>query len=91
MTIFPILMRKDDIISLKEAVYRSGKCERTLRSWVKDFGIGRQSSSSAPIEISAPALEMVLHGDSEALELLRSGNRLHSRVKRHFEHLGIVA
>ncbi|MHC2457689.1 hypothetical protein ACVMIX_004330 [Rhizobium leguminosarum] len=86
---WPILMRRGDIITLKEAVHRTGKSDRTLRSWCKLFGISRQANGGAPIEISAPALEMVMHGDMEALELLRSGNRHHPRVRRFFDHLGL--
>jgi hypothetical protein len=86
---FPILMHRSEVTSLKEAAYRTGKSEKTLKSWCRQFGIGRQSSSGAPIEISAPALEMVLHGDTSALELLRDGDRHHPRVKRYFDHLGI--
>ncbi|MGO6898748.1 hypothetical protein ACCT15_35630 [Rhizobium ruizarguesonis] len=86
---WPILMHRSDIITLKEAVHRTGKSDRTLRSWCKLFGISRQASSGAPIEISAPALEMVMHGDMEALELLRRGDRHHPRVRRFFEHLGL--
>jgi hypothetical protein len=84
-------MRRTDIISLKEAVYRTGKSEKTLRNWCRDFAIGRQTCPSAPIEVSAPALEMVIHGDFEALALLREGNRQHDAVRRYFDHLGIVA
>lgn len=85
----PILMRKDEIINLKTAVYETGRSEKTIRGWCKDFGIGVQPCAGAPLEISAPALEMVRHGDFVALELLRQGNRHHPRVKRIFEHIGI--
>ncbi|WEZ83526.1 hypothetical protein P6U16_01320 [Rhizobium sp. 32-5/1] len=85
----PILMRKDDIILMKRAEDHSGRTDKTIRGWCKQFGIGRQSCPGAPIEISAPALEMVLEGDIVALELLRVGNRTHPRVKRYFDHLGI--
>jgi hypothetical protein len=57
--------------------------------WCKEFGIGRQAKPGAPLDISAPALEMVIHGDVAALELLREGKRIHPRVKRYFDHLGI--
>lgn len=89
-TNLPILMRKCDIIGLKLAVHRSGKSGRTIRNWCRVHGIGRQSSPGAPLEVSAPALEMVLHGDMEALELLRGGNRDHLRVRHYFDHLGIA-
>ena len=79
-SVLPILMHRSDIITLKEAIYRTGKSDRTLRNWCKQFGIGRQTSPGAPLEISAPGLEMVLHGDFDALELLREGNRRDRRA-----------
>ncbi|WP_245509783.1 hypothetical protein [Rhizobium leguminosarum] len=91
LTPAPILMRRSDIIALKTAVDRSGKSDRTIRNWCRFFGIGRQSSPGAPLEISAPALEMVLHGDLEALEMLRAGDRSGHQVRRYFDHLGLPA
>lgn len=85
----PILMRPDDVVLMKRAVDITGKDERTLRNWNKRYRIARQSSKSAPVEFSAPALVMVLHGDVAALELLREGKRSHPRVRRYFDHLGI--
>jgi hypothetical protein len=87
--LWPILMRPDDIVLMKRAVDLTGKDERTLRNWNKRFRVGRQSSRSAPIEFSAPALIMLLHGDMFALEELRKGNRTHTRVARYFDFLGI--
>lgn len=87
---WPILMKAQDVIPLKTAALETGKSDKTLRAWVRDFGIGRQSGPSAPIEISHPALEMVLHGDMAALELLRVGDRSSPRVVRFFRHLGIA-
>ncbi|TKV76740.1 hypothetical protein [Rhizobium sp. AU243] len=85
----PILMRKDEIINLKVAVHVTGRSEKTIRGWCKEFGIGAQPCAGSPLEISAPALEMVKHGDVRALELLRQGQRNHPRVKRVFDFLGI--
>ena len=85
----PILMRKDEIINLKTAVHVTGRSEKTIRNWCKEFGLGVQPCPGAPLEISAPALEMVRHGDVAALELLREGKRSHPRVRRIFEHLGL--
>jgi len=90
MTPLPILMRPDDIVLMKRAVDLTGKDERTLRNWNKQYRVGRQSTKSAPIEFSAPALLMLLHGDRDALELLRAGNRTHPSVSRYFDHLGIA-
>jgi hypothetical protein len=88
--LLPILMRSDEIINLKTAIHSTGRDGRTLRGWCKEFGIGRQAKPGAPIEISAPALEMIIHGDIVALELLREGNRSHPRVRRYFDHIGLV-
>lgn len=85
----PILMRHDEIINLKMAVHVTGRSERTIRDWCRDFGIGVKACPGSPLQISAPALEMVKHGDFAALELLREGNRQHPRVKRIFDHLGL--
>lgn len=85
----PILMRRDEIINLKTAVYLTGRSEKTIRNWCKEFGIGVQPCPGAPLEISSLALEMVRHGDFTALELLREGKRHHPRVARFYDHLGI--
>lgn len=85
----PILMHRDEVICLKVAVYRTGRSDKTIRNWCKEFGIGVQPLPGAPLEISAPALEMVKHGDIATLELLREGKRDHPHVRRYFEHVGL--
>lgn len=85
----PILMRRDETINLKNAVHVTGRSEKTIRNWCHEFGIGVQACPGAPLEISAPALEMLRHGDMVALELLRQGKRDHARVRRYFDHLGL--
>lgn len=85
----PILMRRDEVINLKTAVFVTGRSEKTIRGWCRDFRIGVQPFAGSPLEISAPALEMVRHGDFVAVDLLRKGKRDHPRVKRFFEHLGL--
>nr|BAT30100.1 hypothetical protein [Aureimonas sp. AU22] len=85
----PVLMRPEEIISLKEAAYRTGKNEKTIRRWCKEDGIGRRSSLGAPWEISAVALEAKRYGDREALDLLREGHRDSPIVTRYFLSLGI--
>jgi hypothetical protein len=82
-------MRPDEVINLKTAVHRVRRDEKTIRSWCREFGIGRQSKPGAPLDISAPALEMVMHGDLVALELLRDGKRTDPRVSRYFDFLGL--
>ena len=86
----PILGPQIEWIRLKEALAYTGRSDRTLRSWCRDYGIGRQSSKGAPIEISLPALELVMAGDFEALEYLRAGNRSHPRVLRVLLYLGLA-
>lgn len=66
-----VLMRPDEVRDIKSAADYAGRDDRTIRRWAKHYGIGRQSGPGAPIEISLPALEMVLHGEWEALEKLR--------------------
>lgn len=85
----PILMRKDEVVNLKTAVHATGRSEKTIRGWCRQYGIGVQACAGAPLEISSPALEMVRHGDFAALELLRKGRRDHPRVARFYDHLGI--
>ena len=85
----PVLMRRDEVIALKRAVVHSGKSEATIRRWCKAHGIARQSGPAAPLEISLLALEMVLHADLEALELLRNGERSNPIVRRYVDHLGL--
>nr|BAT30569.1 hypothetical protein [Aureimonas sp. AU4] len=82
-------MRQDEIISLKEAAYRTGKNEKTIRRWCKQDGIGRRSAPGAPWEISATALEAKRYGDCEALELLRVGSRDSPVVERYLVSLGL--
>ena len=85
----PILMRPDEIINLKEAAHRARRTEKITAKLCKESRICRQAVPNAPLEISAPALEMVLHADAEALQLLRMGRREHPRVKMYFDHLGL--
>ena len=85
----PVLMRPDDVIGLKEAVYRTGKNEKTIRRWCQQDGIGRRTSAGAAWEISAIALEAKLYGDVEALDALRLGNFSAYGVRRYLEYLGL--
>lgn len=85
----PILMHRDEVIPLKRAMKHSGKSEPTIRRWCRAYGIARQASRNAPLEISILALEMVLHADFEALEVLRAGDRASPLVRRYVEHLGL--
>jgi len=87
--IFPVLMYLHEVIAMPEAVKRTGRTDKTLRLLCQRYGIARRCVSSRRWEISAPALEMVMQGDLEALELLRAGDRHAPRVRRYFNHLGL--
>ena len=87
----PVLMRRDEVLRIEMAVHHAQRSQKTIRKWCRDHGIGRQSGPNAPLEISHVALEMMLQGDHEALELLREGNRTHPSVKRFFDFLGLPA
>lgn len=86
----PVLMRDAEVISLKEAAYRSGRSEKTISRWCISDGIGRRSSPSAPWEISAIALEAKRYGDQPAIEALRRGEFEAVEVKRYVGLLGLV-
>lgn len=88
-SVVPVLMRPGEIISLKEAAYRTGRNEKTIRRWCKQDGIGRRSSPGAPWEISALALEAKRYGDQAALEGLRRGHFAASSVMRYALILGL--
>lgn len=85
----PVLMLASDVITVQRAAFRARRTEKTIRIWCREYGIARQSGKWSPLEISAPALEMVMHGDFETLEILRNGNRTHESVVRYFQHLGL--
>jgi hypothetical protein len=83
-------MRDAEVISLKEAAYRSGRSEKTISRWCVSDGIGRRSSPSAPWEISAVALEAKRYGDQAALDALRRGEFSANAVLRYVELLGLT-
>lgn len=85
----PILMRPDEVINLGRAAHMTGKSPDTLRRWHQKYRIARQAGPNAPLEFSAIAVEMVHHGDFEALELLRGGQRSDPAVQRYIEYLGL--
>lgn len=86
-----VFMRRSEVISLKEAVRRYGGSDKTIRKYCLEYGISSQPVPNAPLRISAPGLHMVMHGQWEALELLRSGDRTTPVVRRIFDDLGIPA
>ncbi len=85
----PVPMLPDEIIRIKEAAFRAGVCARTIRRWNQAHAIGRQSAPGAPLQISVVALEMVMEGDTAALERLRSNERTHPDVRRYIDRIGV--
>ena len=85
----PLLMTKDEAVPLKRAAEFAGVPVSRVRRWNGLHGIARQAAACGPLEVSLVGLSMVLHGDLEALELLRSGSRSDPRVRRHLDHLGL--
>ncbi|WP_246715947.1 hypothetical protein [Aurantimonas sp. DM33-3] len=85
----PVLMRRDEIISLARASAYARRSEVQIRRWCKQYGISRQTTPNSPQEISRVALEMVLHGDMAALEMLREGERSAPEVQRYLAFLNI--
>jgi hypothetical protein len=87
--VVPVLMRDAEVITLKEAVFQTGKSEATIRRLCRRHGLARQTSRCAPLEISHVGLEMALHGDMAALEQLRTDQRTVPEVRRYFDFLGL--
>lgn len=85
----PVLMRPAEIINLKEACFLTGRSDSTIRRLCRRYGLARQTGRSAPLEISRVGLEMALHGDMEALEKLRSGERTAPEVTRYMKFIGL--
>lgn len=90
-TPLPVLMRDGEIITLKEAVYRTGRSARTISRWCRKDGIGRRAEPTAAWEISAIALEAKRYGDAEAIEALRRGDFVSSAVTRYAALLGLAS
>ncbi|MCA0342834.1 MAG: hypothetical protein LCH99_24285, partial [Proteobacteria bacterium] len=67
----------------------AGRDIKIVRGWIEQYGIGRQVAPGARIDVSRIALEMLLHGDHDALEKLREGDRVSGEVARYFSFSGI--
>lgn len=89
VSVLPILARPGETFSLKEAAHRARRDEKTIRRWCACSGIGWQAGKGGSWEVHRIGLEMVMHGDFEALERLRSGMRDHVSVARYFDHIGL--
>ena len=87
----PILSRRDELVDVKTAADHAGRSDKTIRLWCREYGIGRQSGVGATFEINLIALEMVLHGDFQALEMLRAGDRMAPEVRRYLDFIGLAA
>lgn len=77
----PVPMMPSEMIRIETAMLMAGKCDRTIREWCRDFGIGRQSTPGSHLQISAPALMMKVDGQAEILERFRNGERDHPLVR----------
>ena len=82
-----IMAPQNEWIALKTACDHAGRKDRTMRTWVRLYAIGRQSCKHGPIEVHLPALEAVMCGDMKALDLIRAGDRSDPRVRRIYEYL----
>ncbi|WP_378944416.1 hypothetical protein [Mesorhizobium sp. ANAO-SY3R2] len=84
-----ILSRPGETLRIEQAAHHATRNTKTIRRWCFLYGIGRQAGPNAPLEIHRVALDMVLHGDFDALELLRQGRRDHEDVARYFDLAGL--
>ncbi len=90
MMLRPPLMLPAEVLTLQQAAWHARCSADVIRRWNRKFVIASQSSSSAPLRVSGPALYMVMNGDLDTLELLRKGQRDHSDVRRYLAHWSIV-
>lgn len=77
-----------EAISLKEAAFRAGKSETTVRNWCEAHGIGRRVGGGT-WQVSQVALAMFLDGDSIALNSYLSGDRTSNVVLAYFRRFGL--
>ncbi|WP_438750017.1 hypothetical protein [Pararhizobium sp. O133] len=76
----PVPMLPSEIVRIETAMYFAQVSDKTIRKWAQRDGVGRQADKHSPLQISFPALLMRLDGASQALELLRCGERHHPLV-----------
>lgn len=84
-----ILSRPGETLRIEQAAHYATRNTKTIRRWCLLYGIGRQAGPNAPLEIHRVALDMVLHGDFDALDLLKRGQRHHEAVARYFDFAGL--
>lgn len=85
----PILIRPGEGLDISAAAKHSGRSDKCVRRWIRDHAIACRSLDRGPWVVSAVALEMVMHGDQKALELLREGQRSAPEVQRYVDFLGL--
>ncbi len=76
----PVPMLPSEIVRIETAMYFAQVGDKTIRTWAKKDGIGRQADKHAPLQISLPALLMKADGEMTTLERLRAGERSHPAV-----------
>jgi hypothetical protein len=76
----PVPMLPSEIIRIETAMHFAQVGDKTIRTWARQDGIGRQAEKHAPLQISLPALLMKVDGELQTLARLRAGDRGHSAV-----------
>ncbi len=76
----PVPMLPSEIIRIETAMHFAQVGDKTIRTWARQDGIGRQAEKHAPLQISLPALLMKVDGETSTLERLRAGDRNHPAV-----------
>lgn len=89
MTLPPVLVLPGEGIGIKDASRKLGVSGDTIRRLNAEHRLGRQAKAGGPIRLSYPGLMMALHGDLQALDLLRGGARSDPQVCRYFDQLGL--
>lgn len=79
----------DEVMTVAEAAAHAGRTEKTVRRWISEFGIARQTVRNSPHQVSRLALEMVLHSDWPALDALKAGDRGHRLVIWYRQFAGL--
>ena len=74
-------------LSVAEAAVRACRCERTIRGWIEQYGIGRKVVGKH--DVSAPALQMLLDGDVAAIDAYIEHGRWNELVRPYFQRLGL--
>jgi hypothetical protein len=79
----------DEVMTVADAAAHAGRTEKTIRRWISEFGIARQTVRNSPHQVSRLALEMVLHSDWPALDALKAGDREHRLVIWYRQFAGL--